>query len=241
MPETNPGGSDSAFPTDFFQRPVTALFASTSPALLGLVMFGVASAVDPGVTWTDVRPPGEKPHPLDPGFLGLVRPNRYRTVDPESMRPNERATVVKTAELIDSGEPSPLVDQIKTFLGLPAPTQEILAETVAGSRPPVLVLNNAQRIVGFYPLHLTVRFLETFKRLGVSMFLGLSGTVPEGRFAFDYVFRVEGEDLKNWATATLTCEKGAVLGPLSGGRASPLAELGPVARAFEKAHRRVLE
>jgi hypothetical protein len=64
-------------------------------------------------------------HP-DPGVLtgelGLVRPKRYRTVDPESMRPNERATSVSTTGLIDSGEPSPLVDQIKTFLGLPVPT-----------------------------------------------------------------------------------------------------------------------
>jgi hypothetical protein len=56
------------------------------------------------------------------------------------------------------------------------------------------VLNNAQRIVGFFPLPLTVRFLDTFKAVGVSMFLGLTGTPPEGRFAFGYVFRVDGDD-----------------------------------------------
>jgi hypothetical protein len=229
-----------AFPDEFFRRPVTALFISPSPALLGPTVYGVAAAVDPGVTWTDVRLPGEKPVATDPGVLGLVRPDRYHTVDPETMRPSERASSVNATGLIDSAEPASFVDQLKAFLELSSHTQEMLAETVAGRRPPVLVLNNAQRINQFYPAPLTVRVLEVFKRLGVTLFLGYVGDPPSNRSVFDYVFRIDAGELSAWAQVNLTCEKGTVVGPLAGGRACPLGELAPIARAFEKAQKRAI-
>jgi hypothetical protein len=235
MPAPPGGPRATTIPVDLFERPATALFIGPPGPLLNLVVFGFASTLDPGVAWVDVRNEEEEAPSLDPGRLGLVRPDRYRTASPEVLIPNPRALEVDTSPWIRPEEATEAVQNLKGFMGLSAHTQETISQTIAGKRPPVIVLSNAHRISRFYPEESLGVFLDVFKKAGITLFLAYQDTPPASRLKFDYVFHLDGHDAADWRSAALNCEQGVKSGPLAVGKQCPLASIAPVARALEKA------
>lgn len=219
----------------FFGGPASVILLGHDRPLLNWVAYALASVTDPGFQWTDVRMKGELLGDLDPLKRGVIGPDRLTLVSASELAPDHaRANIAVSAVIRDDETPENL-QRVVDFLRLPERSQALLSRAGPGGGPRVVVLSNAHRLVGYYPVTTVGPLLRAIVSTGVIVIMTFADAPTDGRFAFDVVGHLEGAGLENWRQARLRIEKGLPEGPLRSGREVQLADLGPVAEVFARA------
>lgn len=214
-------------PTEtLFPRPTSVLLCGPSRPLLNWTAYALAASTDPGFIWTDIRPPGESLDAIDPLARGLIPSERLNIVHPTEILPERSGAPAAARSVAPS---SPTVRRLQDFVRLPLHTQRLLTGEPTRGRPIVLVLSNAQRMVGLYPAQNVAPVVKAIVEAGVILLVTFADVPPEGHEAFDLVLRLEGGDPTNWSRATLKVEKAPADGLLRAGAALRLGEFAPIA------------
>jgi len=230
------GSGASPPPFEWDSRPVSIFLYGTSRPLVNLSLFALARSANPEFLWIDIHVPGETPHPTDPVHLGWVPDTRVVELDPlEPLNSNAATTPSAIASLIRPDGPEPNFARISEFLRLPEPSQRILSDPPADGRPGVIAVTNAHRLMSAYDRSRVSPILSMHLSAGYSLFVGFADAPGEGRTHFDYVFRLDGETVRDWRASSLTCEKGDAQGVLRVGHTVRLPRLGFLADVFERA------
>ena len=209
-----------------FPRPTSVFLCGREPALLHWVTYALASGSDPDFIWTDVRPAGEAPPLSDPLARNCVPPDRLNVVRPSEILPRDPSAPLPPSAPI---APPPTVARLADFLRLPLHTQRLLTGAPKGGQPMVLILSNAQRMVGLYPTDAVSMVVRTIVDSGAILLVTFAGEPPEGREAFDTVLLLSGDPPERWRDATVRVERAPATGPLgAAGAVVRLAEIPPI-------------
>jgi hypothetical protein len=228
VPEIFPGGL----------RQATSVFiAGSSRPLLKWVALALLEPYASRVYWTDIRIEGEEPEPDDPIATNVVSPDRVHVLHPLDLRTDDadvaRAEAV-APKMFHSDEPPEAVRRIFNFLRLPEHSQQRIVSTFAGDEPAILVLANAQRLVGVFPAERTGPMVNAVVDAGACIVSLWTEALPPVRSAFDMVLLVEGGNPADWRSAQMRCEKGIASGPLAHGVTVRLDSLSCLASVLER-------
>lgn len=212
----------------------SVLLVGDDRSLLNWIAYALASAADPDFLWTDVRTTGEVLGELDVFARDLIAPNRLITARPSDLAPSNRTANIAISEVVRDDEPPESLRRLLDFLRLPEQTQAQLSHLVSSGRPRVVVLSNAHRLQGFYPVETVAPLLRAIGETGVRTVMTFADAPNEGRFGFDTVLRVEGHDPRRWKEASLTVEKGPLGGPFRAGAAYRLGDFEALAAVLAK-------
>ena len=230
------GGEDSIFPGHLFDRPNSVLVFGPSRPLVNLTLYALAEATTPDFQWLDIGVPGEERPAVDPIQLGWIPEDRLWLVErPEALRPDDLTANLALFGLIRSDEPPATLTQITEFLRLPETSQRILALRPNDGRPGALAVTNAHRVMAVYPPNRVPPILALHIHAGYSVLVGYADSAGPGRSAFDFVFHLDGADVREWRKSHLVCEKGITTGPLRDGRPVALEEIPVLADVLESA------
>jgi hypothetical protein len=219
-------------------RQATSVFiAGTNRPLLKWVALALLDPFAKRTWWTDVRMEGEVLEPEDPVGTNVIPPERVHVLHPRQLRADEadarRAERAATVMLHHDEKPES-VRRIFEFLKLPEHSQERIVSTFAGDEPAILVLANAQRLMGLYPASAVQPMITSIVDAGASIVVLWSEALPPERAGFDIVLHVEGSGPQAWRAARLRCEKGIASGPLAHGVTVRLDGLETVAPVLEQ-------
>ena len=219
-------------------RQATSVFiAGTNRPLLKWVALALLDPYATRTWWTDVRMEGEALEPDDPVGTNIIPPERVHVLHPRQLQADEadaRRAERAAAVLLHHEEPPATVRRIFEFLKLPEHAQERIVSTFAGDEPAVLVLANAQRLMGLYPASAVGPMIDSIVDAGACIVVLWSEALPPQRTGFDIVLHVEGSGPDGWRTARIRCEKGIASGPLAHGVSVRLDGLAPVAPVLEQ-------
>ncbi|HTW39263.1 MAG TPA: hypothetical protein VMF04_00130 [Thermoplasmata archaeon] len=219
-------------------RQATSVFVAG--ANRSLLKWAAIALLDPYASrtwWTDVRMEGEAIEPDDPIGSSVVPPERVHVLHPRQLRADEadaRRAERAAAVMLHHDESPDSVRRIFEFLKLPEHAQQRIVSTFAGDEPAVLVLANAQRLMGLYPASAVVPMVNSIVDAGACIVVLWSEALPPQRTGFDIVLQVEGSGPGGWRAARLRCEKGLASGPLAHGVTARLDALPAVAAVLEK-------
>jgi hypothetical protein len=207
-----------------------------SRSLVNLAVFALAEATTPQFHWVDICVPGEQRLATDPVHLGWVQSDRLWCVaSPNELRPDELGADATVFALVRFDEPPATVTQITEFLRLPEMSQRILATPLPSRGPGVVAVPNAHRVMAAFAADRVAPILTVHRNAGYSVYIGFADAAGEERRAFDFVFRMDGESVADWATSHLVCEKGASSGPMANEAPLRLGDIPLVAGVFGRA------
>jgi hypothetical protein len=235
VPGTGSDGGTEVFPPHLFDRPQAVLVYGPARSMVNLALFAFAEATTPVFHWLDIGVPGEERVPADPVRLGWIPEERLWLVErPEMLRPNDLTANLALFGLIRSDEPPATVAQLVEFLRLPDFSQRILSIRPHDGRPGALAVTNANRVMAAYPPQRVPAILALHLHAGFSVLVGYADSAGPGRNVFDFVFHLDGENLAEWSTSHLVCEKGITSGPLRDARPVALGDLPLLSNVFSK-------
>jgi hypothetical protein len=224
--EPDPSEEISIFPSHLFDRPRSVLIYGPSRPLVNLTLFAFAEAITPQFHWLDIGVPGEERPPVDPVQLGWIPEDRLWQVErPDALRPDDLTANLALFGLIRSDEPPATLTQIIEFLRLPDTSQRILSTRPNDGRPGALAVTNAHRVIAAYPANRVPPILAVHLNAGFSVLVGFADVAGPGRAFFDFVFRLDCQNVADWPTGHLICEKGITSGPLRDARPVALSEI----------------
>jgi hypothetical protein len=219
-------------------REATSVFvAGTDRSLLKWVVLALLEPCSDRSYWTDVRLEGEELEPADPIRLNAIPADRLHVLSPQQLRQDDadaRRAESAAAVMLHADEPPESVRRIFEFLRLPEHTQQRIVSTFAGDAPAVLVLANAQRLIGLYPADAVGPIVHAIVDAGACVVALWSEALPTARSAFDVVLHVDGRTPADWRNARIRCEKGLAAGPLAHGVQVRLGDLPPVAEVLAR-------
>jgi hypothetical protein len=219
-------------------RQATSVFiAGTDRPLLKWVALSLLDPVAARTWWTDVRMEGEALEPDDPIGTSVVPPERVHVLHPRQLQADEadaRRAERAAAMMLHHEESTESVRRIFEFLKLPEHAQERIVQTFAGDEPAVLVLANAQRLMGLYPASAVIPMVNSIVDAGACIVVLWSEALPPERTGFDIVLHVEGGAPRDWRSAKLRCEKGIASGPLAHGMTVGLESLAGVSSVLQQ-------
>lgn len=234
--ESGPGEPGPSFPDHLFARPNSVLVYGPSRPAVTLALFALAEATNPLFQWVDIGVPGEERTPFDPVRLGWIPHERLWPIEhPDSLRPDDISANLALFGLIRSDEPPEALVQITEFLRLPETSQRIIAHRPNNGKPGVVAVANAHRVMASFPTSRVPPILSVHKNAGFSVVVGYVELVGPGRMLFDFVFRLECENVLDWKKGQLVCEKGITSGPLQDFRPVPLRDLPILSDIFLRA------
>ena len=232
------GGSpndSSEFPSHMFGQPSSVFVYGTSRPLVNLTLYALATHTNPEFQWVEIGALSEDRMPCDPVRLGWIPGSRLWVIDrPKELRPG--ADHLPIHDLIRSDEPEEVLGHFSDFLRLPDTSQRILTAT-SPERPGVVAVTNAQRVQQSFPFEVVPSILNVHRRSGYSVIIGFGEHPGAGRDVFDFVFRLQGQDLekKDWKGMELVCEKGIDSGPLKESRPVRLDQIPLIANVVSEA------
>ena len=201
------------------------------------VLFAFARANDPEFYWLDLRDRNAPRDPGDPVERGWVPEDHlFLTDHPEEARPQDALGNLALLSVVRSDEPEKVLTRLSDFLRLPSVAQEIIARVGATDEPHVLVIANADRVRPYYPTSPDgVRpVLTPFLDNRVFPIFCASSPPGEGRWAFDFVLKVEAANLDDARSGSLRCESAPEGTPFRPGEATPLGSIPDIARALAR-------
>ncbi|HTP55437.1 MAG TPA: hypothetical protein VML53_02060 [Thermoplasmata archaeon] len=204
------------------------------------VAYAIASDIDSGFLWLDIRGPSVGAEEAGPGELGWIPSDRRfftRELAEAAPQPKlDRSAVVRVVRADDQS-----VSSLTEFLRLPSITQEIAAELGASHERRVLVLANAERVRERYPGQpQAIRpFLDAQLSAGLIPLFAVRGSRAPGRMAFDFVFRVEVEETPRGRAGSLVVEKSPPGTPFHAGERIPLLSFPSIAESLARGRDRV--
>jgi hypothetical protein len=231
------GNSVSGLFPDGLRQATSVFIAGTDRSLLKWVALALLDPYANRTWWTDVRMEGEALEPDDPIGANVVPPERVHVLHPHQLHPDEedaRRAERAAAVMLHHEESPESIRRIFRFLRLPEHSQERIVSTFAGDEPAVLVLANAQRLMGLFRADMVVPMVRAIVDAGACIVVLWSEALPPERTAFDVVLHVEGTGTKAWGAAQLRCEKGLASGPLAHGVVVRLDQLPAVAPVLEQ-------
>ncbi len=230
---------DRHFPSLRFDRPTSILVHGPSRDLVNLAVFALAEATSPQFQWVDIRVPGETRSALDPVGLGWVPGDRCWAIEsPTALRPTDIGANYAMFAYLRADESPAAIAQVTDFLRLPDISQRILATRPPESRPGVVAVPNAHRVMATFGADQVPSILNAHRNSGFSVYVGYAEAIGAGGEAFDLVLHLDGVDPADWASCGCRSEKGVDSGPLAEGSVVRLGDIPLFARAMTKATRR---
>ena len=213
-----------------FPDPTSVIICGSNRPLLNWVAYALASSSDPKFHWTDVRISGEVPTPDDLLSRDLIPPVRLHLVAPRELAPDDATANIAVSAIVRDEDTPEELRRVLEFLRLPAPTQQLLAETPSEGVPRVVVLSNGHRLLALYPeIGAVAPTVRAIVGAGVAFIMTFADAPPGGRVAFDTVLQLEGRDPESWRQATLRVEKTPSSSVFPAGSEVRLADFKPVA------------
>jgi len=214
-------------PREFRTTPAAYYVWSRSSRAAHLVAFAIAQFVDPAFRWLSIREPHGAASEEEAWVSALLPPDRI--LDPLTEQEMGQSRVPRRTydSLLRADGATGERIALDHFFLLPQRLQGILDEAPVGRGPRVVVCANTNRVRDFYPsdperLH---AYTDVFPHLGISM---ITTSIPppyRGRYAFDYVLRLDVATADQWREATLVVEKGMRSGELRTGVSVPSRDL----------------
>jgi hypothetical protein len=171
----------------------------------------VALRTNAPLVWLDVRDPSGREEEYEELLAPLVpRSSRYLTRTPEELAPEVEAANLAVWTLVRADEPKSNVSNLIDFLRLPAPVQALASEMVPQGKWAVLLVTNTERLAPLYPEDVasTAAYVDTLKHMGIKLVSAFTGSARKDRFAYDHVYRLEGDPGPPWDAGRLRREKG---------------------------------
>ena len=234
---SHPPGEPPIFPARLFDGPRSVLVCGSSRPLVSLTLFALASATNPDFHWVEIGGRLEPRTPCDPVRLGWIPDDRLWLVDPpDSLRPDDTSASIPLHQMIRSDEAPDSISLLTEFLRLPELSQRILSSYTPNGRPGVVAVTNVQRVEAFSSDRVAP-VLAVHSRVGFSVMVGSTKPAGRGRELFDFVFRLQGEDVEiaDWKHNELVCERGISSGPLRELRPLRLDQIPLLAGVLSKA------
>jgi hypothetical protein len=220
-------------PLALSRRPTTVFLHGPSRDLVDLVTYGLVAWVGTEFSWIDIRL-GESPSSAtDPVRLGYIPRDRLIVVSHLDEMAPSHVSRDGVRSIIRSDEPLDAMEELSEFVRLPRAVQQALAKTAPGSRPGIMVLSNAQRLLPLYNASIVPEVLREVTELGTSIFVSFADEPPLGRSVFDFVLRVTSTGPEQWTDATIEFERAGGMHPSMRGRRVRLAEVDHFARLFD--------
>ena len=206
--------------------PDSVLFWGSNRVATSMAAYSLALRSDPNFLWLDIRGPEQRPmvrlyDPVGP------KDERFRTLELGVLAPDESPSREAIAAVVSGEDLDPALQGLIQFLRLPRLVQSLISRRVPDGSPEVLLATSADRVAHFYieRLEATRAFIGTLKELGVKFVASYVGPTRRDRWAFDHVFRVEGGDDHDWASATVLADSRDMPEGTAGYWPTPLREI----------------
>lgn len=209
--------------------PASILIIGNDRPLLNWIAYALASVLDPEFRWTDVRMQGEVLAESDPLSREVISADRLSLVRASELAPDHSRANMAVSAVIRGDETPENLRRLLDFLRLPERSQQALSRAVPADRPRVLVMSNAHRLVGYYPVRIVGPLLRAIVASGVIVIMTFADAPTEGRFAFDVVLHLQVHPSGKWRQARLRVEKGLPEGPFRMGSEYGLGDFSRVA------------
>jgi hypothetical protein len=171
---------------------------------------------------------------LDPMRTQLIPRDRFISVSPSELVPDELGGNVALTGLVRSEGDAEHVRRFADFLRLPKQTQDLFSRLPTEGPSPVLVLSGAQRLAPFYSAKTEAPTLRAIVESGGSTLMTWEEAPLARRFLYEHVLQLKGYEPSEWRDAVLTVEKGWPTGPLQTGAKLPLRDVAPVASVLSR-------
>jgi len=184
------------------------LWGTSRPAV-NSVLYAFARLIDPEFTWLDVRE--GNPPPIDRLLAhGITAPRANSVaVRPEALLPGPRVKIASLSWMVSFGERPEELDQLRAFLSLPPPLQEVVGRPVPQGAPRILAIPNADRLVALFQdrLDMLGALARVLQESGVSILVAQTQRDGALRRLFSYAFQVRVPELESWREGNLVCEQ----------------------------------
>jgi len=211
-----------------FDRPTSVFISGGNRSLLNWVALAFAAESNPEFVWTDVRLHGESLAASDPLAQGRVPDARLSVVFAEELVRNDEAAKIALGGVVRADEPPENVMRLVDFLRLPTHTQRQISKLPKEGPPMVFVLSNSHRMAALYPPGTVRPVVRAIVAAGVILIQTFADASPEGRFDYDTVLHIEGDDNGSWKTATIRVEQAPPSSRLTVGSVQRLSDFPPI-------------
>ena len=216
-------------PSALFEPPTSVFLSGTGRNLLNWVAYALVAEYRGGFLWGHVQLAGEVLESSDLLKTPLIPPERLIMVSPQELVRDELSGNLAVGGLVRSEKDDSSVRGFADFLRLPKQTQELISRLPRDGPRPVLVLSGAHRLAPLYAVDVVGPTIRSIVELAGPMIAVWSDAPVAGRFEFDHILHVKGDEPSNWRESVLTVEKGWPTGPLRSGAEIRLRDLAPVA------------
>ena len=221
-------------PPDLFDPRTSVLLCGSSRSLVRWVAYAFVADRPGGFIWGHVRLEDEVLEDLDPMKTQLIPRDRFISVSPSELVPDELGGNVALTGLVRSEGDAEHVRRFADFLRLPKQTQDLFSRLPTEGPSPVLVLSGAQRLAPFYSAETEAPTLRAIVESGGSTLMTWEEAPLARRFLYEHVLQLKGYEPSEWRDAVLTVEKGWPTGPLQTGAKLPLRDVAPVASVLSR-------
>jgi len=209
----------------------------SSRATVNSVLYALARRIDPEFTWLHVR--DATPRAVDQLLAkGIPSPRANSVVvRPEALIPGPRMKIASLSWMVSFGERPEELDQLRAFLALPPPLQEVVGRPVPQGFPRILAIPNSDRLAALFAerMEMLAALARVLKESGVSILAAQSERDGPLRDLFDYAFQVRVDDLRSWRDGNLVCERTPSVTASGAGVSLPLRRLSWMADVLDAA------
>jgi hypothetical protein len=210
----------------------------SSRATVNSVLYALARQIDPEFTWLSVR--DGTPPPVDQLLARGVDTPRANSVAvrPEALIPGPRVKIASLSWMVSFGERPEELDQLRAFLALPPPLQEVVGRPVPQGAPRILAIPNADHLAALFEarIEMLAALARVLKESGVSILVAQTQRDGPLREIFDYAFRVHADGLDSWREGNLVCEQTPQARASEAGVSIPLRRLTWMADVLDAAN-----
>jgi len=219
---------------DLFEPRTSVILCGSGRSLLNWVAYGLVVGHPGGFLWGHVRLEGEVLEDTDLLKASLIPPDRLIAVAPKDLAGNELESNVAISYLIQSEGDERARHSFLEFLRLPHQTQEMIAGLPHDGPSPVLVLTGAHRLHSINPPNVAGPMIRTVVETGGPVCMLWADAPDAGRFEFEHILHLKGDQPAKWREAFLTVERGWPQGLLQTGATVSLRDLPAVAAVLAK-------
>ncbi len=224
----------AATPSDLFDPRVSVILSGSNRALLNWVAYSLVSHHRGGFVWGHVRLPDEILEDDDLLTTDVLPPERFLTVSPSELVPDNFRGNVALGGLARSEAEEDSLRRFADFLSLPDQTQRLISELPGEGPAPVLVLSGAHRLAPLYTPELVGPTIRRIVEFGGPVLIVWAESRVGARSEFDRILLLGSDGPKNWKDAVLSVERGWPTGPLTTGTEHRLGDLPPVASVLAR-------
>lgn len=215
-----------------FGRPSSVFISGDSRSLLKWFAFAALEPYASRLYWTEVRLPEEILDPLDPMTLNAIPAESVYVLSPHDLAPDDQAArhaEAAAATVLASAEAPHSIQGLLEFLRMPSHARRLISSTGSPDLPSILVTANSQRLATVYTPERIAPLMRAMLDGGTCQVALWAEAPTRLTSVFDVILHLEGNDPREWRSATIQCTKGISRGPLAVGEHHALSEIGPVA------------